>query len=68
MTRKKRQDSVFKEAWDNMRSDFSGLLPDALADKLGKEKRGWKVVVVVTLAELLLLGVVGKFLYDWLVG
>lgn len=68
MTRKKRQDSVFKEAWDNMRSDFSGLLPDTLADKLGKEKRGWKVVVVVTLAELLLLGVVGKFLYDWLVG
>ncbi len=68
MTRKKPQDSVFKEAWDNMRDDVSGLLPDSLTDKLGQGKRGWKVIVIVTVAELLLLGVVGKFVYDWLVG
>lgn len=68
MTRKKPQDSIFKEAWNNMRDDFSGLMPDALTEKLGPKKRGWKVVVVVTLVELLLLGIVGKVVYDWLVG
>ena len=68
MTKKKSQESVFKEAWENMCRDFSGFLPEALAEKLTPGKKGWKVVVLVTLLELLLLGVVGKFAYDWLVG
>jgi len=68
MTKKKKPDSVLKEAWDNMSDDFSRVLPASVSEKLGKRKWGWKVVVMVTLLELIVLGVIGKFVYDWLVG
>ena len=58
------QDSVFKEAWENMNNDFSRFMPGFLGKK-GKGKV-W-VVAIVTLAELLVLGVVGKLVYDWFV-
>ncbi len=68
MTKKKKPDSVLKEAWDNMSDDFSRVMPASVSKKLGKRKWGWKVVVMVTLLELIVLGVIGKFVYDWLVG
>jgi hypothetical protein len=68
MTDKKRPDSVLKEAWDNMTADFAKLLPASVAGSPGRRRRGWKVVVIVTVLELIVLGVVGKFVYDWLVG
>ena len=67
MTEKKKADSVFKEAWDNMTADFAKVLPASVAGSAGKRKWGWKVMVIVTVLELLVLGVVGKFVYDWLV-
>lgn len=68
MTDKKRPDSVLKEAWDNMTADFAKLLPASVSGSPGRRRRGWKVVVIVTVLELIVLGVVGKFVYDWLVG
>ena len=61
------QDSVFKEAWDNMNNDFSRFMPDFLTKRMPKGKGKAWVVVAVTFVELLILGVVGKFVYDWLV-
>jgi len=60
------QDSVFKEAWENMNNDFSRFIPGFLASRTPKGKGKVWVVVVVTLVELLILGVVGKFVYDWI--
>ena len=62
---KKQQDSVFKEAWENMNEDMGRVMPDFLVKGLkGGKKKLW-VVVVVTFVELVVLGVVGKFSYDW---
>ncbi len=59
-------DSVFKEAWDNMNNDMSRVMPDFIARRLKKKEGKMWVMVVVTVIELIILGVVGKFLYDWL--
>lgn len=68
MAKKQKRDSVLKEAWDNMNEDFSKVLPASFAEKFGKRKWGWKVVLLVTALELILLGAIGKFIYDWLMG
>ena len=56
------QQSVFREAWDNMTDDFNRLLPESLRQRQGKKK----FVLWLFVVELLVLGVVGKFVYDWL--
>ena len=61
-----RQDSVFKEAWENMNNDFSRFMPGFLTRHSPRGKGKIWVVVVVTLAELLVLGAVGKIIYDWI--
>jgi len=64
----KKPDSVFKEAWENMNDDMARVMPDFLAKRLqGRKGKAW-VMVVITLVELLVLGVVGKFVYDWFLG
>ena len=60
-----RQDSVFKEAWENMNNDMSRFMPDFLTRRMPKGKGKVWVVVLVTLVELLVLGFVGKLIYDW---
>ncbi len=61
-----RQESVFKEAWDNMNEDMARVLPDFIVRHLqNRQGRGW-VVFALVMVELLVLGVVGKLLYDWL--
>jgi len=55
--------SVFKEAWGNMNRDFDRLLPEALRNRDKK-----KFVLWLFILEVLLLGAVGKFVYDWLTG
>ena len=64
----KQQDSVFKEAWGNMNDDMARVMPDFIAKRLRKKEGKLWLMVVVTLVELIVLGVVGKFLYDWLTG
>lgn len=64
----KHQDSVFKEAWGNMNDDMARVMPDFIAKRLRKKEGKLWVMVVVTLVELIVLGVVGKFLYDWFTG
>jgi len=61
------KDSVFKEAWENMNNDFSRFVPKSLAKHTPEGKGKVWVVVIVTLVELFVLGVVGKFVYDWIV-
>lgn len=62
-TRKKTpRESVFKEAWENMSADFNRLMPEKLRNK---EKK--KFVLWLFLVELVVLGVLGKLLYDWLI-
>jgi hypothetical protein len=64
---KKHQDSVFKEAWENMNSDMVRVMPDFLAKRLQSRKGKIWVMVAITFVELLVLGVIGKFAYDWFV-
>lgn len=64
---RKPQDSVFKEAWDNMNADMSKVMPDFLAKRLQSRKGKLWVMVVITFVELVVLGVAGKFAYDWFV-
>lgn len=61
------RESIFKEAWDNMNNDFSRLMPSFLRQRLPKGKSKTWIVVLVTFLELLVLGVAGKLVYDWLV-
>jgi hypothetical protein len=64
LEKNKKQDSVVKEAWDNMSNDMSRLLPQKLQKREGKKK----FFILLAIIELLVLGAVGKFLYDWLLG
>jgi hypothetical protein len=67
-TKKKHQDSVFTEAWENMNDDMARIMPDFLAKRLQSGKGKMWIMVVITLVELVVLGVVGKFIYDWFAG
>ena len=64
-SKKKQQDSVFTEAWENMNEDMAKVMPDFLAKGLKGGKRKVWVMVAITFVELVVLGVVGKFAYDW---
>jgi hypothetical protein len=61
------QDSVFKEAWENMNEDMSRFMPKFITKRRPKGKGKVWVVVVVTLVELLILGVIGRLVYGWFV-
>lgn len=63
--KKKQQDSVFTEAWENMSEDMAKFMPDFLQKGLKGGKRKVWVIIAVTFVELVVLGVVGKFAYDW---
>jgi hypothetical protein len=63
-----RQDSVFKEAWENMNHDMSRLLPNFMGRHLQKKEGKIWLMVVITLVELIVLGVIGKMIYDWFAG
>ena len=58
---------VFKEAWENMQNDFASFMPGFLTKRIPKGKGKAWIVALVTLLELLVLGVVGKLVYDWFV-
>ncbi|MEJ2470835.1 MAG: hypothetical protein P8Y91_10105 [Desulfuromonadales bacterium] len=58
-------DNVFREAWQNMNADLSRILPGFLSRRLQQRKGKLWVVILMTLFELLVLGVIGKLLYDW---
>lgn len=47
-----------------MSADMEKFLPQKFRGGRGK----WKIALLLALVELILLGVVGKFLYDWLSG
>jgi len=61
------QGSIFKEAWENMQNDFASFMPGFLTKRIPKGKGKAWIVALVTLLELLVLGVVGKLVYDWFV-
>ncbi|MCW8892756.1 MAG: hypothetical protein OQL18_05500 [Deltaproteobacteria bacterium] len=60
----KKKDGVFKEAWNNMSDDFNKFMPEKLRAKQGKKK----FVLWLFVLELVILGVVGKLIYQWWVG
>lgn len=62
------KDSVFAEAWENMNNDMARIMPAFIANKLQGGKNKLWVMVAITLVELVVLGVIGKLLYDWLAG
>jgi hypothetical protein len=64
---KKKQDSVFTEAWENMSEDMAKVMPGFLSKGLKGRKRKLWVIVAFTFVELVVLGVVGKFAYDWFI-
>lgn len=63
----KKQDSVFTEAWENMSEDMAKVMPAFLQKGLKGGKRKVWVMVAITFVELVILGAVGKFVYDWFV-
>jgi hypothetical protein len=63
----KKQDSVFTEAWENMSEDFAKVMPSFLQKGLKGGKRKVWVMVAITFIELVVLGAVGKFIYDWFI-
>lgn len=65
--KKKHQESVFKEAWENMNEDMGRVMPDFLAKRLQDRKGKVWIMVAITFIELVVLGVIGKFVYDWFV-
>ncbi len=58
-------DSVFREAWQNMNADLSRILPGFLSRRLQQSQGKLWVMIVLFLFELLVLGIIGKLLYDW---
>ena len=58
-----KQQSVFQEAWDNMSGDFNKLLPERLRSKDKK-----KFVLWLFILEVVVLGVIGKMVYEWWMG
>ncbi len=60
----KEKQSVFAEARQNMAADMERFLPQKLRGGKGK----WRFALALAFFELVLLGVVGKFLYAWLTG
>jgi len=63
----KKQGSVFTEARENMSADMAKVLPAFLQKGLKSGKRKVWVMVAMTFVELVVLGAVGKFIYDWFV-
>lgn len=62
---KQSRDSVFKEAWEKMNADLARVMPGFLAKRLhGGRGKLW-LVLGVTLVELVVLAVIGKFLFAW---
>ncbi len=64
MSKKKQQDSVFKEAWENMSEDFNRFMPEKLRGKKDKKK----FVLWLFILELVVFGAIGTFVYQWWVG
>lgn len=61
---KKKQDSVFKEAWENMSEDFNRFMPEKLRQRKDKKK----FVLWLFVLELVVFGAIGTFVYQWWVG
>lgn len=61
---KQPQQGVFAEAWQNMSADMEKILPKTLHGRKNKFKFGFGLLLV----ELIILGVGGKLIYDWLTG
>ena len=64
MSKKKKQESVFKEAWGNMSEDFNRFMPEKLRGRKDKKK----FVLWLFILELVIFGVIGTFVYRWWVG
>lgn len=59
-----KQQSLFQEAWQNMLGDMDKVLPEKFKGKQGKKK----FVLWLFILEVVVLGVVGKFVYEWIRG
>jgi len=55
--------NVFREAWQKMSADMDQVMPKALQGRTGR----LKFSLGLALLELVVLGALGKFVYDWLV-
>ena len=64
MVKRKKQDSVFKEAWENMSEDFNRFMPEKLKQRTDKKK----FVLWLFILELVIFGAIGTFIYRWWVG
>lgn len=57
----KRQ-GILQEAWQNMMRDMDRILPEKLHGGQGKKK----FVLWLFVVEVVVIGVIGAFIYDWL--
>ena len=64
MVKKKKQESVFKEAWENMSEDFNRFMPEKLRQRKDKKK----FVLWLFVLELVIFGAIGTFVYQWWMG
>lgn len=63
LRRQAEKQNLFQEAWQNMLGDMDKFLPEKLHGNKGKKK----FVLWLFVLEILVLGVAGKFVYDWIV-
>jgi len=59
-----KKQSVFQEAWSNMMGDMDKFLPEKFKGGEGKKK----FVLWLFILELVVLGVIGKLVYEWFWG
>ncbi len=64
MSKKNQQESVFKEAWNNMSEDFNRFMPEKLRGR--KDKKTF--VLWLFILEVVIFGAIGTFIYQWWVG
>lgn len=64
MSKKKQQESVFKEAWENMSEDVNKFMPEKLRARKDKKK----FVLWLFILELIIFGIIGTFIYRWWAG
>ena len=64
---KQKRDSVVTEAWDNMNEDLARVLPSFISDRLQGGKNKLWLMIIITVVELVVLGVIVKLVYDWFI-
>lgn len=60
-TQQAKRQGILQEAWQNMMNDMDRVLPEKLHGRQGKKK----FVLWLFVLEVVVIGGIGAFIYDW---